>query len=239
MRKQTVKIDFTLLTLCSCRLDGDIMDSFALDQLPPVQRLALAYAPGPAKAATGAVFALDTRLSQIGRQSAEPLITQMKLAWWRDQFANPASAWAKGEPLLAVLAEGRVSPDALAELVNGWEAVLIGEELNLQAVKSLAEGRVAAWCGLGHRLGCDGAEDAIALAARRWTYAEVAGQIPPGDLQDSLRRFPDATPVRLPKTLRPLVVLDGLGLRALRQRAPLLDGPAALVAAMRLGIFGR
>lgn len=234
-----VKPDFTWLTLRGFGLDGKVMDSLALDQLPPVLRLALAYAPKPAKAATGALFALDTRLSQIGRQTTEPLITQMKLAWWRDQFASPISAWPKGEPLLAVLEQVRVSPDSLSDLVNGWEAVLVGEELDLQAVKSLAQGRASAWSGLGRRLGCDGAEDSIALAARRWTFAEVAGQIPSGELQGSLRGVEDTSRARLPKALRPLAVLDGLALRALRKQTALLDGPAALAVAMRLGIFGR
>lgn len=234
-----VKADFTWLTLWRFGQDGKVMNSLALDQLPPVLRLALAYAPRPARAATGALFALDTRLSQIGRNTSESIITQMKLAWWRDQFASPISAWPKGEPLLEVLAEVRVYPDALSDLVNGWEAVLVGEELDLQAVESLARGRAFAWCGLGRRLGCDGAEDSITLATRRWTFAEVAGQVSSGELQSSLREVEDTSRARLPKALRALAVLDGLALRALRQHTPLLDGPAALAVAMRLGIFGR
>ena len=49
-----------------------------------------------------------------------------------------------------------------------------------------------------------------------------------------------AWPVTLPRALRPLTVLSGLGDAALRKGgAPLLAGPVDMMRALRLGIIGR
>jgi 15-cis-phytoene synthase len=55
--------------------------------LPP-QRLALAYTKQDLRLGFGLLLALDDRLEQIFRKAGEPLIAQMRLAWWNDVIPN-------------------------------------------------------------------------------------------------------------------------------------------------------
>jgi len=52
--------------------------------LPTASRLALAYAPAKARLQTLALFALDTRLAGLLRNSSEPMLAQLRLSWWRE-----------------------------------------------------------------------------------------------------------------------------------------------------------
>jgi phytoene synthase len=56
--------------------------------LPIERRLALAYAPGRARAATLGLFALDAALGNLVRAAREPLLGQMRLAWWREELGS-------------------------------------------------------------------------------------------------------------------------------------------------------
>ena len=57
--------------------------------------------PRDRRAAMTALWALAERLGQLVRDAREPLIAQIKLAWWRDMMAtleNDPTALPKGEP---------------------------------------------------------------------------------------------------------------------------------------------
>ncbi|WP_373476520.1 hypothetical protein [Sphingorhabdus sp.] len=94
-----------------------------VEQLPPPLRLAVAYAPKSGRVAFALLLLLDERLAQIVERATEPMIAQLKLAWWRDAFMAQAEQRPKGEPLLSALFDqGR--PELLAvagELVDAWE----------------------------------------------------------------------------------------------------------------------
>ena len=53
---------------------------------------------------------------------------QLRLAWWRDRFAQPCAEWPQGEPLLAKLHGWEPERAALSGLVDGWEARIVGED---------------------------------------------------------------------------------------------------------------
>lgn len=90
--------------------------------------LALGYAPGGARAAIDALFALDGALGQILRTGREPLISQMRLTWWHDALTRLDIAPPPAEPILQALADAvlprGVSGAGLAAMVEGWEALL-------------------------------------------------------------------------------------------------------------------
>src|SRR5690349_15922803 len=98
--------------------------SALVGELSPPLRLAIAYAPRPARAAWTALLVLDQRLRRAALGASEPLLGQVRLAWWRDRFRSPASEWPEGEPLLAALAGFDRERVALEALVDGWERVL-------------------------------------------------------------------------------------------------------------------
>ena len=120
----------------------------------PSLALALAYAPRDARPVFDDLFALDRRLADAVRQASEPIIAQLKLAWWRDRFAQDRSDWPKGEPLLARLAAWDADVSQLASLVDGWEALLAEGPLTEEAITAFGEGRAHAWAlaaaALGH-----------------------------------------------------------------------------------------
>ena len=95
------------------------------DILAPAHRVALAYAPVHLRSAWTALLALDVRMAGIVRSVREPMLAQIRLAWWRDTLARPAGEWPDGEPLLRELA-AHLPGEAqqLAELPSAWEHLL-------------------------------------------------------------------------------------------------------------------
>lgn len=97
-------------------------------QLTPVQQLVLAYAARARRGRWQLVMALDNRFRDIMVRPEEPLLVQIKLAWWRDIFASDSSEWPLGEPILATLREREASGACLADLLaltDAWEALLL------------------------------------------------------------------------------------------------------------------
>lgn len=218
---------------------GSLSRSAMLDDLPPAERLALAYAPARNRSATLALLALDARLAAIVRGRREPIATQLRLAWWRDVLARPAAEWPRGEPVLDGL-RGWRDPSCLAGLPGGWEA-LLADELTPAAIGEFADGRGQAFACLARELGTPSPEDA-ATAGRTWALADLAANLSNG-LERALvvecgRGL--SAPPRLPASLRPLAVLAALGAAALKRGGgPLLAGPRSALLALRIGVTGR
>ena len=190
--------------------------------LPPEVRLALAYAPAAQRPLQLAAFALDSRLAGIAGSAREVLLAQIKLAWWRERLTEDPGQRPQGEPLLAALAGWSSPLDPLLALIDGWEAMLDPEEPDLQA---LASARGALGRGLAVQAGAPDAAEAAATALRSWSLATLGecGEMPA---------------ITLPRSLRALAVLYGLARRRGGQ-VPLLEGPLALAAAIRIGMIGR
>ena len=164
------------------------------DELPPPLRLAVTYAPRRARLAWAALLVLDRRLARVALAAGEPVLGQIRLAWWRDRFAEPASAWPSGEPLLAAL--------------HGWD------------------GDRAALVALDRQMGGQGA-DAVAEMARRWASADLAARLGDEPMNETV------SPIRLPRAMRPLIVLDGLA------RSGSTSAWRTLGRTIRLGMLGR
>ena len=203
------------------------------DELPAPLRLAVAYAPARARGAWTALLVLDRRLARVALAAGEPVLAQIRLAWWRDRFAEPASAWPLGEPLLAALHGWDGERAALERLVDGWEG-LVGVELDRAAIPACAEARVAALVALDRLTGGSSAE-AVTTVARSWALADLTqrlGEEPAFAARHSIR-LPRAHSIRLPRAMRPLVVLDGLA------QPGGGSGWRALGRTIRLGMVGR
>ena len=212
-----------------------------VESLPLPLRLALSYCAGETRPRLAGLFALDTRLGQLVRQQREPMLAQLKLAWWRDILEKPVTDRPRGDEVLDSLAPWDGEEDALVQMVDAWE-LLVAEELGAEEVGQFAEGRAAPFGALA--AGMDQSLGAPArIAARRWALADLAANI--GNPQERSFVLEQASriggdPVRLPRGLRSLVVLDGLARRSLkRDGAALLDGAGGFGLAMRLGMFGR
>lgn len=110
--------------------------------LTPPQRLALAYAKGEQRDILSFMLRLDARLCNIVGRAGEPMIAQMKLAWWRDALSCEPARRPKGEPLL--LAFDGVSAKvgvAAEQLVSAWEFLLVAPDWSPEVVAQFAQMR--------------------------------------------------------------------------------------------------
>lgn len=209
-----------------------------LDSLPAVQRVALAYAPPRTRGAWLGLLALDTRLAQVVRETREPMLGQIRLAWWRERLGEAPAERPKGEPLLALLGE---HSNMLLPLVDAWEAMLGEAPLPSDTLSGFAEGRARALAALAIALGHGGAAENTAQVGRSWALADLALRLSHPQEREYATALIAAERGRapqLPRAMRPLVVLHGLALRDWR-RGNDEAGMGALFATLRLGIFGR
>ena len=115
-------------------------------ELAPPARLAIAYAPSDVRSAFALLLQIDNRFAEILRNAREPMIAQIKMAWWREAFASAADARPKGEPLLQALNEAgdRIPLCALEALASAWEQLLGSEKFSQEAIDLHAELRAEA-----------------------------------------------------------------------------------------------
>lgn len=212
--------------------------------LPVPQRLAFNYAPHHALAASEALFAFDARLGELIGKANEPLLAQLRLAWWRDEFAKPVEGRARGDPVLDALSAAWTGEEAaLSALVDGWENLVGEAPLPERAIAAFADARGGAAAALARLIGEPAAQEPASDAARVWALADLAAHL--GDETEratALRLAAEhgAPPRHLPRALRPLAVLYGLARRALaRGGGPLVRGRRDVLTAARLGMLGR
>jgi 15-cis-phytoene synthase len=203
-------------------------------ELGEAERLAAMWARGRYRAAAGAVLALDGVLGRMARGAREPMLVQIRLAWWRDRIAAGAGT---GHPVLEALADalpGRIAP--LAALVDAWEGVAVASEKREAAAAALADARSQA---MG--LGVSEAVPPGFSPARIWSLVTLARQADAASERDRLLAAARGLPIEpLPRALRPLVLLDGLAAHCARRgETRLLGSRLSPLVAIRLGILGR
>ena len=183
------------------------------ETLGPVERLALVYAPAKFRSLWLGYLALESRLARTAQVGKEPMLAQIKLAWWRERFDTAVSEWPSGEPLLAVLSGWDADRAALSGLVDGWEARIMGEDGGVR----LRSARVEAMLALARLSGARDDPDAVRRATLDWCDGEEGG-----------------TAARLTRPMRPLAVLRAVALRE-ETGSPL----SRLLVALRSGLIGR
>ncbi len=189
--------------------------------------------PQSRRAAMAALWGLAARLTKLLIDAREPLIGQIKLAWWRDMAAMLASdpgALPKGEPLLAELRATWAGQAGLDALVDAAEAMLLtgGDEERRTASENfgaqlftLSGGRAAGGARWGLVWGA-GVVDAEP-AARRLLDGAKHSAVPPR------RNFDGNRPLRMLDRWAGMIANHD-GERRLRSEGLLL---------LRIGLFGR
>src|SRR3546814_12208921 len=81
------------------------------ENLAAEQRVALAHMRGTAREMLAGAFAFDRRLARIVAHAGEPLLAQMRLAWWRDNLSQPVSGRSE---------ERRVGKECVSKCRSRW-----------------------------------------------------------------------------------------------------------------------
>jgi len=95
----------------------------------PERQLALSYAPRQ-REPLALLWGIDERMGAIVAAASEPAIGAMRLLWWRDALVrlDDPAAPTPAEPLLAAAAAtllpARLSGESIAEIEQGWAALL-------------------------------------------------------------------------------------------------------------------
>lgn len=160
--------------------------------------LACLYAPASARPGLIALMALDLELAQLVVTTTEPMLGEIRLAWWRERLEELDAGKVPAQPLLAAL-KAHVLP-----VVSGAELAGLEDR----------------WIDM---LGHDGVTDAHVAGGGR--LFALAARLLSGDAgaAEALGRawvLGEDVPARTPGPLRPLRTLAALALRdAVRARA--------------------
>lgn len=173
----------------------------------PLRDLALSYAPADRRAGLEALFALDAALGQVLRTTREPMVGQMRLAWWREALAALDTAPPPAEPVLqalaAVVLPRGVAGRQLARLADGWEQ-LLSAPLDVSVMQRHAVLRGANLFELSAMVCGVALDRRYQLAGRGWAFADLAGHLSDPALS---AKASEMAKLRLPRVGRSLAGL--------------------------------
>jgi phytoene synthase len=147
-------------------------------ELDPDQVLALSYVGAARRPAVQALWRLDAALGAVLTSGREPLIKQIKLAWWRDALEALDRGPAPAEPVLEavgreVLPRG-VTGAELSAMQEGWNLLLTPDPLREEELRAYAAVRGGVlFAALAAVLGTPGFAGAAA-AGEAWALADLA-----------------------------------------------------------------
>ncbi|ANY20683.1 hypothetical protein A6F68_02182 [Tsuneonella dongtanensis] len=210
----------------------------AISHLPPEQRLGIAYTPEAQRPALAALLAFDAMLGRFIARDTEPVLVQLRLAWWREQLGGSARSATSNDPLLSeIKAHWDGAQGTLVQLVDGWEG-LLGEATDM-AIANLVAARGATFAAFAELAGAESESESARTAGELWALADLRART-----DDARRRSvidgmkPPLGTLPRRRELRGLCVLGGLGRRALAKDQRLLHDRRAVLFAFRLGLMG-
>jgi len=219
-----------------------------MTSLDPDRTLALTYVPARRRAAVEALWLLDSALGAVLSTGREPLISQIRLAWWREAIEKLDSAPAPAEPVLAsvarhVLPQG-VSGAELSEMEAGWAVLLEPGALRDADLDIYASARGGLLFRYTARLLGEGEPPAgVEAGGRAWALIDLArhsANQADGEAASSSARA--AQPFRWPAHLRPLGMLAILAARdaeAARPRWEPQGAPRRMLRMLRHRLTGK
>lgn len=211
--------------------------------LDPDRTIALSYVPIARRAAVAALWHLDAALGAVVSGGREPMISRIKLAWWREALERLDHSAAPAEPTLEAVAAHllprEVSGAELSQMETGWAILLNEDALSAQELQIYASERGAALFRLTARL--LGVEAQAEQAGRCWALADLArhsGEPDAAAARAAAREL--AREERWPSALRPLGMLALLATRDVQAAAPEPQGsPARMLRMLRHRMTGR
>jgi len=135
--------------------------------------LAMLYAPADKRDALYAYIAFNAELARIPGLASEPMVGEIRLAWWREALADLAKGQVRGHPVLLALSEIEAPPfDILEDMIEARIEELYREgAADLNALENYGQRTHGALHGL--LLSVLNVEADIKSAASAMTYTSV------------------------------------------------------------------
>jgi phytoene synthase len=187
--------------------------------LDPDRALALAYVPAARRAAVEALWRLDAALSSVLSTGREPMISQIRLAWWREALEKLDRERAPAEPVLKALAEhvipAGISGAELSAMEAAWTMLLSPEPLGAADLALYASARGGLLFRYSARLlGDPEPASAVEAGGGAWALVDLARHsMDAADSEVAVRAARAVEPWRWPSRLRPLGMLAALARR--------------------------
>ena len=193
-----------------------------------------------------ALWRLDVTLGSVLATGKEPMISHIRLAWWRESLEKLDRQQAPAEPTLKAVAEllipVGVSGEMLARMEVGWAALLSPDPLDAGALDQYASERGGWLFHLSARLLGEQAPF-VPSAGELWSLVDLArhsGQPDAGSAMEAAKtRLSD---VRWPARLRPLGMLAMLAERDLTRGHAQMErqgSPGRMLRMLRHRLSGR
>jgi phytoene synthase len=184
-----------------------------MTDLDPDRQLALAYVPGRVRPALEALWRLDVTFAAILAAGRDPMVSRLRLAWWREALEALDAGAPPAEPLLQALA-ARVLPSGvsgaeLAGMAEAWEILLSDRPLTADEQDRYAALRGGLLFELSARL-LDVPDFPVANSGALWALVDLARH---SSGREAVRLPPAEPQRRWPRALRPLGMLAALARR--------------------------
>lgn len=189
--------------------------------LDPDRTLALSYIAADRRAAIAALWRLDAAMGAVLAGGREPMLSQIKLVWWRDALGKLDRDAAPAEPVLQDVAKHILSRamrgDQLGKMEEGWSVLLRQEPLTPAELSTYAAGRGALLFRFSSSLLGFQMNETVMRAGEGWALADLARNSNDVDARAALsaadHKLADVAARRWPAPLRPLGMLAMLARR--------------------------
>jgi 15-cis-phytoene synthase len=216
-------------------------------ELDADRRLALAYAPAAMRPALEALWRLDVTLGAVLATGREPMISRIRLAWWREALERLDREPPPSEPILQALAAhalpAGVSGAELAAMEEGWSRLLAEGPPDGDSLEAYAAARGGAlFRHSAVLLGLAG--HPVEPAGRRWALVDLARRsADPGEARSALDTAGKIVDEAVwPPKLRPLGMLSVLTRRDAARGAGTWEAqgsPGRMLRMLRHRLTGR
>lgn len=216
--------------------------------LDPDRTLALAYVPASRRPAVEALWRLDAALASVLSTGREPLISQIRLAWWREALEKLDTEKAPAEPVLRAVAEHVVAAGVtgaeLSAMEAGWAVLLSPDPLGPADLELYASARGSLLFRYTARLlGEPQPGLGVEAAGGVWALVDLARHSTDApDAEAAIEAARAAQDQRWPKRLRPLGMLAALACRDLDPRRPRWEeqgAPGRMLRMLRHRLTGK
>jgi 15-cis-phytoene synthase len=217
-------------------------------ELDPDRQLALAYVAVARREAIRALWTLDAAIGAVLSGGREPMISQIRLAWWRQELERLDNSTAPAEPVLRtvqkhVLPLG-ISGAELSKMEEGWSVLLSPDPLTPDDLRTYGEMRGGLLFAFSARILGGEAGEPVRRGGEAWALVDLARHSNPQDARAALTEARSRSGGRTgwPSRLRPIGMLSVLARRDSKGEAGSLEAqgaPARMLRMLRHRITGR